>query len=280
MKIGVCFLAINQPEMTQKMLDLLRENESGAMLPLCVIDNGSNPPLRDWLNGLREGDMVIRNDINVGVRPALNQAFTYFKEQVDFIFYTHNDVFIYEKGWDTKLVRILSEVPNVGVAGFYGAKGIGTSDIYQGGYAMQQLIRVENVSNCHRMDAAVHGFRPIAQGRETEQVAVMDGFSLIVNVELLKATNGFDNAYPPHHNYDNDICLESLDRGYDNIVIAMDAQHLGGQTDVKEAWNEPFGKSKQQIHIDAHPVLYNKWHPKNVASGLHRISLPVRVTKI
>ena len=278
-RLGAVFFAINQPEMTQKMFDQLRSNQIDNT-PLLIIDNGSNPPLRSWLKGLKETDSVIRNEVNVGVMPAMNQAYAFFKNHVDYIFFTHNDVFIYERGWDAKIKRILWTTPNVGCAGFYGAKGLGSDELYKIPYQMSQLARFENVSNCNRMEAAVHGFRPIAQGRETEQVATLDGFSLIVNVELLNKTGGFDRNYPVHHNYDNDICLESLDKGYDNIVIAMDAQHIGGQTDVKEDWNKPFGKTKQQIHIDAHPVMYEKWSPKNVANGLHKISLPVRITKI
>lgn len=279
MKIGVCILILNQQEMTQKFFNLLRENEL-EKLPYCIIDNGSKPPVRSWLMGLQERDDVIRNPKNVGVMPGLNQGFQYFKNAVDYIFYIHNDVMLYERGWDAKLMRILTTVDNVGCAGFYGAKSYAQPDIYKAPYQMHQLARGETVSNCHRMNANVHGFRPVINGRETEQVAVLDGFSLIVSTELLKKTGGFDRAYPIHHQYDNDICLESLDRGYNNIVIAMDADHIGGQTDVKEDWASPFGKTKQQVHIDAHPITYEKWSPKNVENGLHKISLPIRITTI
>jgi GT2 family glycosyltransferase len=279
MKLWIAVLVLNQPELTQQFLDLLRENEGEARLPLLLVDNGSTPPVRDWLKGLRETsygeDVVIRTPENIGVMPGLNLAWGYLKDKSDYIFFPHNDLMLYEKGWGDKLVRILSNLPDCGVAGFYGAKGLGVPGIYQTPYQMSQLVRGGNVSSCHRMDAAVHGFRPV-EG-ETEKVAVMDGFSLIVKTELLNKLGGFDRAYPPHHNYDNDICLESLDKGYSNYVIAMDAQHLGGRTDVGEAWNKPFGKEKHEIHRDAHPVLYEKWSPKNVQSGLHRISLPVRI---
>jgi len=170
---------------------------------------------------------------------------------------------------------VLGHFPKVGVAGFYGAKGIGTHDIYKSPYSMSQMIRLENVSGCHRMNAAVHGFRP--PSGDVEDVCVMDGFSQIINVEFLNKVGGFDRKYPLHHMYDNDICLESIDRGYRNIVIRMDADHIGGQTDVGENWAEPFGKTKQQVHQEAHPIFYEKWHPKNVANGLHTISLPVRI---
>lgn len=274
MRITVVVPVMNQKELTQQFLDKLRETEGGNKFPLVVVDNGSDEPVRDWLKGLREGDLVIRNDTNVGVMPALNQAWRVLKDVTDYIFYTHNDVLIHEQNWSDKLVRVLAEEnkkdSKVGVAGFYGAKGIGTYDIYRSPYVMQQLIRVENVSACTRMDAAIHGFRP-PRG-ETEEVAVMDGFSLIVRTAMLNALGGFDRSYPPHHMYDEDICMESLNMYHRNIVIAMDAEHLGGRTDVNENWNEPFGKSKAQIHQDAHPVFYEKWRP-----GKHAVHLPLRV---
>ena len=275
MNITVAVLVMNQREVTQQFLDQMRKTEGDTKLPLLIIDNGSNPPVRDWLIGLREGDFVVRNEENVGVMPAMNQAHQVLKNTSDFIFFVHNDVMVYEDGWAGKLVRVLSELPDCGVAGFYGAKAIGHPNIYNMPYEMSQLARGECVSACHRMNAAVHGFRPPRW--EHEKVAVLDGFSLAVRTELLNKLGGFDRSYPIHHNYDNDICLESLNAGYSNYVIAMDAQHLGGRTDVGENWAEPFGKTKQQVHIDAHPVMYNKWHPDKVASGQHKICLPVRI---
>ena len=281
-RFAVAVPVMNQPEITQKFLDQFNATASQNRPMLLVIDNGSTPPVRDWLLGLMEGDFVIRNEDNVGVMPALNQAYTFLRQQgFDYIFYTHNDVMLHEKDWDEKIRRIIdwenTKYPDkpVGVAGFYGAKGIGAYGIYQAPYQQQQMIRIQNVSNCTRMDP-VHGYRPILEG-EVEEVAVMDGFSLIVSVDLLNKTDGFDRLYPVHHMYDNDICLEAWDKGYRNIVMAMDAYHLGGKTDVGENWAEPFGKTKQEIHTEAHPVFYEKWHPRNVESGRHKVTLPFRV---
>ena len=284
MNITVVMPMINQKEMTQIAFDSFKKNQRGNTNYL-LVDNGSEDFVRNWIIGLTEGDQVIRNEINVGLLQTCNQAWQVLKHtNTDYIFYTHNDVLVLEEGWDVKLARILEHENNridipgikkVGVAGFYGAKGIGTPDIYHSPYSMQQMIRLENVSNCNRMDK-IHGYRNIRNG-EVEDVAVMDGFSLIVNMDLLNTIGGFDRSYPPHHMYDNDICMESMDKGFRNIVVAMDAQHIGGQTDVKEAWEKPFGKTKAQIHQEAHPVFYKKWSPENVHNGRHSIQLPVRV---
>jgi len=277
MKITLVLLVLNQQEVTQKCLDTLRSNEVSADIPLLIIDNGSNPPVRDWLVGLRDGDNVVRNGENEGVVKGMRQAWRVAGPVSDYLFFLHNDVLIHQKGWDRKLQEVLATLPDCGCAGFYGAKGIGTPDIYRAPYVMQQMIRRENVSNCNRMNAAVHGFRNIRYGADTEKVAVLDGFSLIVRTELLDKIGGFDPTYPPHHMYDNDICMESMDKGYSNYVISMDAEHMGGKTDVLEDWNKNFGKSKAEIHRDAHPVFYNKWSQENQQKGIHKISLPVYV---
>lgn len=275
MKIVVCVPIMNQEDITWESFKSFWENETTGLIDFVLIDNGSTKPLREWLPKI-DKVYIIRNDKNVGVLPALNQGYMFAKTlNADFIYYSHNDVMMYEDGWDAKLMRILGEVSNVGVAGFYGAKGIGTHDIYKSPYVMQQLIRIENVSNCNRMDAN-HGYRNIRHG-EWEEVAVMDGFSLIVNMQLLNKLGGLDTRTGIHHNYDNNICLDSLNNEYRNIVIAMDAQHLGGRTDVGEDWASPFGKTKQQVHEEAHYPFYEKWHPAHVISGNNKISLPVRV---
>lgn len=262
MTLDVSIPIINQRELTIECLKNLQENAEEDY-GVIIIDNGSNPPVVD-LPYIKKGHFI-RNEQNIGLPKSLNQAWKASK--ADYIFYTHNDVMVYEKGWDTKIKRILEQNYDVGVAGFYGAKGIGTSDLYRTPYQMQQLIRIENVSGCYRMNAAIHGFRPPIG--ETEDVCVMDGFSLIVKRELLVKVGGFDEKLPSHHMYDNDICLESLRVGYRNIVIAMDAEHYGGRTDVLENWNEGMGKSKAEIHADAHyPYFYEKWRgfiPKRVA---------------
>ena len=280
MKIAVAVPILNQAAVSQEFFDLLRENEGNTKPAIVIIDNGSKEPVSDWIKGLRDGDIISRNQENIGVLPALNQAWEILKEkEIDYIFYTHNDVMIYEKGWDDKIIQVLEEQnlhgQKVGVAGFYGAKAIGVPGLYNHQYYMQDLIRMENVSNCTRMDPG-HGYRPIRNGY-CEDVAVMDGFSLIVSVELLNRIGGFDKNYPPHHMYDNDMCLHSLDEGYRNIVISMDAQHLGGRTDVGEDWASGFGKTKQQIHQEAHPIFYEEWSPTNMHNGKHKICLPVRV---
>ena len=53
---------------------------------------------------------------------------------------------------------------------------------------------------------------------------------MIFNMKMLKEGNGFDQRYHYHHIYDRDISLESLRRGYKNIVVNIPCHHLCGLT--------------------------------------------------
>ncbi len=254
MKLAVCIPVLNQPESTQTTLEALKRLQKHDNRYI-VIDNGSEPKVRDWLTGLNEGDMVIKNPKNKGLPKAINQGMFYNERHIgaDYVFNTHTDVEMFEQDWDEKTIQAIEGAGNVGVAGYFGALGIGTGGIYVSPYHMSQLARTHPISGDRcKLDPKVHG--QIVFGEPWRKCAVLDGFSLIVEKDLR-----FETKFGPHHNYDNDICLQSIDAGKQNIVINMDVNHHGGKTDVGEDWATPFGKSKAQIHADAHPPFYEKW---------------------
>jgi glycosyltransferase involved in cell wall biosynthesis len=256
MKITIGIPVFNQEEQTLKCLSLILKN-SYQIDEIILIDNGSDTELAATLFPIySESEIwnkmrIVRNYKNLGVRPALNQIWEL--ADGDVIVYTHNDVEIYEGGWDEKIRSAFRNLPEAGIIGAYGAKGIGTSDIYQAQYVMQQLARQGCVSDA-RMDKSVHGFRNLKN--LYENVAVFDGFFMAIKKELLNKTNGFSDILPIHHSYDNLICIQSIENGYENVLISLDVTHVGGQTDVKEDWVKGTGKSKAEIHADAHPPLY------------------------
>ena len=262
-KITLGVPVMNQLDLTLEFLDKIFDTTNSTKtnyndsFQIMLVDNGSVPSLMEFLQDnrpeyLKQNLYIIRNQNNIGVREALNQI--YEKASGEIVVYTHNDVMFYDIGWDNKIRLAFDKHKEAGIIGAYGAKGIGTADIYKAQYVMQQLARGGNVSNC-RMDKNVHGFRNL--DGKFENVAVFDGFFMAIKKELLDKTGGFSNILPQHHNYDNLICVQSLEHGYENIVISLDLDHLGGRTDVGENWSERFGKTKQEIHIDAHPPFYN-----------------------
>jgi len=257
MKLSIVIPIMNQHEMTVECLKLIEKNSS-QINEIIIVDNS------DVENSLRLSSVVrklseytvlktyyIRNVANVGVRHSLNQGWR--ESTGDIVLFMHNDLMIYEKDFDTKLKKAFLNNDELGAVGAFGAKAIGSANIYKVPYEMSQLARGGNISNA-RMDKNIHGFRNLR--REFENVAVFDGMFMCFKRELLQKVDGFDPITQTFHNYDNLMCIKSLENGYENIVIPMDVDHLGGATTVKESWSEVFGKTKQQVHEDAHPPLW------------------------
>lgn len=249
---------LNQHEVTESLFTSWFE-KAKSTLSILFIDNGSEELLTDqkfFKNWQRYCDVrCIRNEKNTGVYPTFQQG--YEATDSKFIFFSHNDVEMKEYGWDEKLSRILMSRSDFGVCGMFGAKGIGTPDIYKSPYQFTQLMRW----NCITVSSmAGAGGRLIR--KDIERVVVLDGFSLITNREMIdRAFSGkFDHDnYPPHHNYDHDICLTSHFGGFKNYVIDIDCKHHGGATSTREKWAEEMGKTDLSIHRQAHVVMYEKY---------------------
>ena len=171
--------------------------------------------------------------------------------------FIHNDVIMKEKGWDTRVLAAFDD-PSVGVVGFGGALGHGSSDIYKTPYRLQQLGRSYYFSNVD--DAEVHGTR--FDG--VMEVAVLDGFSLIVRRELLEKMGGWQpEKWPLHHIYDYRVCCEAHRHGYKVMLIGVRCHHQGGRTATTAQYQE-WAKTTQWgsdvgMHQAGHKMLYEEY---------------------
>jgi GT2 family glycosyltransferase len=256
MKMTLGIPILNQHQLTVDCLKLLEKNAFGID-EVILIDNSTESDFLAF-KGLQEVDSrllnkmkVIRNSANVGAIESLNQIWKNATGEI--IFFLHNDTQVFEKDYDLKIKKTFENIPEAGIVGCYGAKGFCTQDIFQVPYQMGQLARNNNVSNC-LMNKQVHGFRNLAV--PYENIAVLDGFMMVIKKELIDKTDGFGKILFWHHNQDNLICVQSLQLGYENIVIDFKAAHIGGQTDVKENWTEGTGKTKSEIHSESHIPMY------------------------
>jgi GT2 family glycosyltransferase len=263
-------------------------------IEVLVIDNGSYPPVvRTMPLAPREGKItVLRNQQNIGVLPALQQG--YLETKADWIFFTHSDVLMYEPGWDTRILRAVDELADVtrpehaewpprtapvGVLGFFGATGFGSAGIYRTGYSPMDLVREDCVATCPHMSIH-HGHRRPrnvlpSSGTPYEEIAVVDGFAMIVNRKFLDQNGGFDPKLPVHHMYDAHTCLQAAELGYRNYVIGMDADHYGGRTAVREDWATALGLDGHEVFQEAHQYVYDYWHPTQGRA----LRLPCRVPR-
>jgi len=151
---------------------------------------------------------------NIGVIEAMQLG--YEKTDHEIVAYLHNDLYIYEEGWDTDVIYQFETLDQPGLIGFFGGEGIhsnsGRNDVWS-----------------NMLEAEIHGGRFGAYG-EAKEVAVLDGMAMIASREMLDVRDGLDTDFKIHHFYDLDLSLESLDRGYKNYIIPIAIHHHSGQT--------------------------------------------------
>lgn len=174
----------------------------------------------------------------------------------DVIAYLHSDVEIYEAGWLDRCLKEFED-PEVGVVGFGGALRLGHPDLYKVPYGLEQLARFDYRSNT--TDALAHG---TVEARECD-VATLDGFCLIVRVQLLDKMQGWPIDKLQFHNYDNALCCYAKRHGYRVRQVGVSCRHLGGGHSVKERWQQrcvqDFGMTDAEIHRKSHEWLYGEF---------------------
>lgn len=173
------------------------------------------------------------------------------KPETEILAYLHDDTIINEPGWVQRVLKEFED-PKVGLVGFGGALGHGTSGLYKVPYQYQQLARTCFMSNM--VDAENHGERFTGAC----DVAVLDGFALIVRHEVLEKAGGWPiGTAISYIGYDYWLCCMARRLGYLIRLVGIPCQHLGGQTFVK------LGIGKDPSHwtqyLDAHQYIYDEF---------------------
>ncbi len=227
MKLTVALICFNQLQDTKQVWGCIKQNISDKEnTELLVIDNGSTDGTKEWLERFIfpyfPDHRLIRNEENLGVIPALNQVWKNAKGEV--VACVHNDLLIYEPGWDKRVLDLFERRPRCGLCGFFGAKGMGAD----GG-------RIN--CHCNFLEAELHAERDTGETR----VLMFDGISLIWRKQMMDEVGGFDEGYVYHHRYDLDISLTSHYAGWENWFLGVAVHHLNGVTANRpdyQAWAE------------------------------------------
>ncbi len=169
----------------------------------------------------------------------------------DIYCFFHDDFQIQEIGWQQRILKEFED-PTVGLIGMGGALGHGDHNLYKVPYSYQQLARSNFMSNM--VDAENHGKRFTGSC----DVAVLDGFALIVRRELLEKTGGWPLNTPIGYVcYDYWLCCMVRRLGYRIRLVGIPCAHLGGQTFVKLG----IGKDPKhwQQYVDSHRYIYDEF---------------------
>jgi hypothetical protein len=169
----------------------------------------------------------------------------------EIIAYLHDDTIICDPDW---VARVLAEFedPNVGLVGFGGATAHGTGGIYRDPYDYRQLGRHGFASNMR--DAENHGERFTG----SRDVAVLDGFALIVRRKVLEDAGGWPLNTPIGYVcYDYWLSCMTRRLGSRIRLVGVACDHLGGQTFVKMGKGDD--PKHWQQYIDSHRYIYDEF---------------------
>ena len=156
------------------------------------------------------------------VLPAYQECYENLPEPIQA--YIHDDVMIYERGWDERVLKEFED-PFVGVVGFGGALGHGHPSLYKGPYHLPNLARQDFLSNMR--DAEKHGARFTGE----RDVAVLDGFALFVRRSILDRVGGWPVGKPyGYFMYSEWLCCEARRQGFRIRLVGVECDRLGGKS--------------------------------------------------
>jgi len=206
--------------------------------PLVIVENGGRTALRPEATCFT----IERRNEWLGSVPAMNVAMQaargLYGQRAEVVVALHDDVEIDQEGWDAEVLNHFALHPQCGLAGFSGALGLGSDDIYSAPYSPMQLARRDFRSNLR--EAESHGIRSITPHR----VICHDGFSLIGRASWWlwgKKGSGRAQSTPwdvlvaakyVHHAYDGALGLLAHQAGWESWYIPVACHHLGGRTAV------------------------------------------------
>ena len=221
MRLSVIFSVLNNFDLFQTAIDLANVN-SETDLDFVVIDNGSDEPLV-----VKEKVNLFRKEENIGNYPVFEEVLKHNLAAGDILAFFHTDLFIYEKGWDKRVIEGFEKNPKLGLIGFIGSneidnlggRGLGTMSNFQG----------RQVGKWKGSPAEVHGKRI----NDLRKAVLVDGCSMIFRKKCLEEI-GFLSNFPPHHFYDRLMCCQAREKGWEIGVLGIECDHFSGMTVNRE----------------------------------------------
>ena len=245
--ISIILAVWNQLGYTKITVESIVRNSAGSEYEFVVIDNGSRPDVKKYFDTLREQNVApityIRNETNRGPIRAINQGIA--AAHYDYIMAIHNDVIIMEDGWLRKIVSVMDEDPRIGLVGLAGRK-----EIYKNGCVNEASLK-HNLQNEDLNE-------PMTE--TVSEVAVLDGMCFVMRRKLLEQIKGLDEGYGFMHCYDLDLSMASIAAGFKNVVVNIEAMHVGNggrsrlAPEYKRYVRDDYGLLKKNCKI-----FSNKW---------------------
>lgn len=227
----------------------------GACLDQCMPLATSNLDLRVALNGPAAEDAWsmcgtrTRFPELVGYAQAMDSLWR--DSDADLFLFMHDDVMIYEPGWDQKIIDAFVAHP-IAMGGFAGAARLGSVGMYNTPFEVQKLVRSQVYSSLRSWKAHGHlAPHPL-------RVVMLDGLAMCIRRDMLLKINGWSWWELPHHSYDLAMSCMIARHGGETWITPVDCEHFGGQTscrDPYQSYAKKFG-GDIEVHRRGHEVVF------------------------
>lgn len=220
---------IEGQELTRVAVDYLTKNAVFGSTRPVIIDNASVQPYDCCKEMNSKKIEVIRNEENIGFYQPLKQLYDAYPDE-EYIGIMHNDLMLYEKGWDRRMMEAFADDPKLGLIGLCGSREVDERG-GRGGYTV-----------CNFMGRDVQVGDQIWKGQDPsagrrieglEPAIVLDSLFMLFRREvipyLVKDTEKWEDITLAHF-YDRIMPIRTIEAGYRVAVIGSDCDHIGGMT--------------------------------------------------
>ncbi len=233
--------AMDGKDLTRKCVGELAKTATGPLKKVVVLDNNSLPP---YAEADVELDSPAPFVLSLERRDRFSGYYRLIKDIRDgwndeILILMHNDLFLYEQGWDYRLKQAFDADPKlmlVGLAGSNcldagGGRGPGTMLWFRGTPGVGQ---------------------PQSAGRRVtglEPAVVLDSLFMAFRREAVDLAESDWEDVPISHYYDKIWSLRLVRQGYHVAVLGSECDHMGGMTcvanpryqEAARSWSEPRG---------------------------------------
>lgn len=220
-------------DLTNHLIESLQGVVQSDRFVFVIVDNASETPYRHEDYAYSKFPVhVIRNDVNRGYYfPLVQLLNTYQDEEIGLI---HNDMVLYEEGWDVRMAKAFEYDPHLGLIGLCGSneiderggRGGGTMCFFRGadvtfgsttlkGQDQSAGLRISDLRAACTLDSLFMMFR---RG--------------VIPELMSSAANDSWGDVTLAHFYDRIWPLRTLEAGYRVAVLGVECDHLGGMTCV------------------------------------------------
>lgn len=167
-------------------------------------------------------------------------------DNADVFVFVHDDVTIIDTNFENKAQMVFDRFPNIGVIGVIGTKIFNAT----GGWWMCDRSKdtIGHIMQGHPNGQHNHMVDSIGFCKD---MVVVDGCCFLVRSTMFKEhmISFDDKTFSGYHHYDNDVCLQVKEKGFDIAVADILIQHES-EGALDEEWNKNLVK------------LLNKWGNK------------------